>query len=201
MSWLSFVGSHGFVYLYGLVFSVETDVARLNLLKYGGSRPYEGSFDVLLIFGWGLYIKHVIISGQFEGLLLRNHPLLHKIAFVANQNQNHIAVAVIFYVLNPPRHISEWFFAGYIENNQSSSWRTVVWSCDGFEFLLTCSVPDLQFDNFAIQHNVSACELYPHSVFMVGVEPIIDKSANNAGFANCSVTYKDELERIVKAVR
>ncbi len=116
MALFCFVGSHGLVDLDGLVLAVETDVAGLHLLEDGGGGPHEGPLDVLLVLGGGLDVEHVVVAGQFEGLLLGHHPFLHQVALVADQHQDHVFVAVILDVLDPPCHVAEGFLAGDVED-------------------------------------------------------------------------------------
>ena len=55
-------------------------------------------------------------------------------------------------------------------------------------------IPDLQADNFVADDYIFAGELYSNGVFVVGIEFVLDKTANYACFAYTCVTYQDEFE-------
>ena len=162
--------------------------------------PHEGSLDVLLVLGGSLDIKHVVVAGQLEGLLLRDHPFLHEVAFVANQHQNNVLIAVILDVLDPSGHVPKRFLAGDIKNNQGGGRRAVVGARDGFEFLLARRVPDLQLYHLVVQHDVAARELNSHRVLVARVEAVLHEPPDYARLPHRRVPHQDEFERVVETI-
>jgi hypothetical protein len=66
---------------------------------------------------------------------------------------------------------------------------------------LPCSIPNLQFDDLTVEYDIPAGKFDAYSVLMIGIKPVLDESAYNTGFADCSIAYEYELEGIVKTVR
>jgi hypothetical protein len=192
-------GRQRLAYLDGLVLSVQTDETSFHLVQYRSGRPHKGPFDVLLALGRGLNVEHLVVPSQFEGLFPGDHAFREHVAFVAHQDHHHIFVAVVLDVFDPPGHVAEGLLAGEVEDNEGCCGGAVVGAGHGFELFLAGCVPNLYFDDFAIDCDVFGCKLHSHGVLMVGIEPAVDKASDNAGFADCHVSNQDELKTVVES--
>lgn len=71
------------------------------------------------------------------------HSLLREVGFISDQDEDHVFVAVVFYILHPSANAAEGFFPGQIEDDKGGSWGSVIWTSDSSELLLASGVPDL----------------------------------------------------------
>ena len=170
----------------GLVVPVQTDEPALHLVQDGGGRPQEGPLHILLTLGRCLDVQHFVVPRQLQGVAPTHHPLVDQVALVADQHQYHISVTVAAHIFDPPGCISEGLPPCHVEHHQSSGTGAVVGASYRPELLLSRRVPNLQLDGLAVEQHCFGCELDSDCELVVGVEPIFNEAAYEAGFADAN---------------
>lgn len=188
------------IHFYGLVLPIHLDEAPFHLVQNVGGRPYEGPLHVLLVLGRGFHIQHVVVPGQFQSLVTMDHPFLGQIGFVSDEYQDNILVAVVLDVFDPATDTAESFLAGQVENHEGGCGGSVIRAGDGAEFLLTGSIPNLQFDYFVVDGDTFGPVLNPNGVLVVRIEIAVNKATDQTRFADAGVTDENELEGVVELI-
>merc|ERR1712184_233885 len=76
-----------------------------------------------------------------------------QVTLVADEHDDHVAVAVLSGILQPGGQVVEGVSPGDVVNKESSCSPPIVGAGDGSECLLSCCVPDLKLDLFPLNIN------------------------------------------------
>jgi len=105
------------VNFYRLILLINLDEASFYFVEDVGGRPYKRPLYVLLIFGRGFHVKHLVVPGKFKGFVPGDCSLFRHVSLVADQDKNYVFVWVVPDIFYPTAYTTECFLPGEIENN------------------------------------------------------------------------------------
>ena len=116
-----------------------------------------------------------------DGLLL-DLSIFFEVRFVPDETQSNFVMRVGLYLSEPMFQSFERSFIAKIEYEESHNGSPIIGSRDGSERLLSCGIPDLQFDFSIIDVNIFRSKLDPQRGLMLVLEPSFQKSQQEAAF-------------------
>ena len=132
----------------------------------------ECLFDVLAVLGRGLKEAYVEVFSEFLSLFEGDGALVLQVALVADQDSRDVVGSVLLNLAHPCLHCREALTVGDVVGHDDAVGTFVVAGRDGLEALLTCRVPDLQLDSFAVDVDGPNLEVHTnggHKVFSKNV--------------------------------
>ena len=96
---------------------------------------------------------------QILGLVIRHLPLVFQILFVTNEDSRDILLSMLVYFTHPFGHFGKRVPIRDIVGHNDAMGSLIVRRCDSLESLLSCRIPDLKLDRFAVYINGSDLEV------------------------------------------
>ena len=122
-------------------------------------------------------------------LIIRYSSLaLCSITFSGNNNLDYVWLAVLLDLVHPCCQILEALKRSAVVSNHYSICLLVIGLRDCSEPLLTCCVPNLQFDNPVIHLDLLALEVQTYRYLAVVFKLVPDKVEDQRGLSNCLVS-------------
>lgn len=154
--------------------------------------------NVVVILSRTLHERHIILSSQRGALLETNLPLsLLTVNLVANDDFAHTFRLRLVDLLDPIFEVIKGLPVGDGVDKYYSCCSLVIGFCNGFETLLTSSIPDLHFDFDAIDIDCFDFEVYADGGHMRHLILFIDITQQDVGLTDCSVPDDDQLHQVV----
>ena len=98
-----------------------------------------------------------------------------QISLITNQHHCYVLVGIVFQLIEPLLYALESLLLGDVIDQKCSNSSSVIRTCDSTVSLLTSSVPDLSFDNFAITLYTLGSKLYTNGGLALKVELILSE--------------------------
>ena len=159
----------------------------------------ENFIDVLSCFGACLNkVRDLIFSSEFQCNFVGDFSFFHFISHVTNEVDYNVGICVVTNLLKPKiLYILKAFELRYVVDKEYAVASLVKTSRDWLELLLSCRVPDLQFDKIRLVHDhTKVAELSSYRDLLL-FKPLLRQSIENAGLSNSSVSYNYNLEKHV----
>lgn len=158
----------------------------------------EGFFDVVACrSGCFKVVKLILVDIVLDRIGL-DLPRICEIGLIADEHDGDTLFCIFAELTKPLLHVLEGFCLGEVEGDDGSNCPAVVGVCYGSEALLSCSVPDLVLDAFAINGHSFGRELHPDSGLGVHVEGIIDEAREEVGLADPRIADHYDFEEEVE---
>ena len=113
----------------------------------------QGKYFLNVETGLGTRLKELIdavLLAKLNCPLSSHFTLVFQVCSVANQIDHDVLTCMLLYLLQPVYYVRECLFTGNIVSEEYAMSSSVEYTSNRPERLLTCSVPDLQFDNLLI---------------------------------------------------
>jgi len=154
----------------------------------------EGILHVEGGLGTGFQKDQTILLRERPSLLGGHRTAVLQIIFVADQHDNHVALAVLPSLLEPPRQVLEGVPPCYVVDEEGTGGPSVVRSSDGAERLLPRGIPNLQLHLLVVDGYHPSSELNADGQVVDRLESLVGELQEKAGLADTSITNDDIFE-------
>jgi len=176
--------------------SLQSDLAALNLLVNIVCNVDECLFDVLRSLRRSLKEEKTILFSKLLTFLSLYDTAMLKISLITDQHDCGVLARVFAAILQPCCEMVECFTSGDIIHKKCTSSIAIIAPGDGAEFLLTSSIPNLQFDLMTTDSNSTTTKLHTNSQVVNRLEALISELKEKATLTNSSITDDDVLEEV-----
>lgn len=126
------------------------------------------------------------LLGQSLSLLIPNPPIAH-IRLIPYKNFHNIVRCVQFDLFDPVLDVIKTFPFVNSVSEYDTHGASVVGLCDGFKFLLTCGIPNLQPNFFLTNHEGFGFEVDANGSKMRGHKIILTIFKKHIGLTNSTI--------------
>lgn len=123
---------------------------RRKTVLDGARHHHERVLDTSGVLGRRLDVRDVHALGKLGCDVRVHHTSLHKVRLVAHQELVHVLARVAVNLAQPLLHVVERLHVRAVKHQDDALRAAVVAARDCAEALLSCCVPDLQLDHFAV---------------------------------------------------
>mmetsp|Transcript_110059 Transcript_110059/g.218627 ORF Transcript_110059/g.218627 Transcript_110059/m.218627 type:complete len:244 (-) Transcript_110059:59-790(-) len=170
---------------------------RANMSNHVPAERAECFHNVGVILSTGFQELHTELIRQALALIVSDAAFGGKVRLVANKQSANIAPDIFFNLLHPHAHVLKRCTVGDIVGDDDAMCTSVIAGRNGAEAFLSCSVPDLHLDSFAIHSLRADLEINANCRLQVVPVHIVGKAQEHVRLANPRVTNQKKLEETV----
>lgn len=155
-------------------------------------------------FCWSFKVNQFFIVDKGLNLLLGNCSI-SDVCFISHQNQHCWGVGVALDFIDPVIFdIVERIAVVEVEDEENSVWICIILEGtfivgvdNGAETLLSCSIPDLHFNNFLVDVDGLESEIHSDCYHVILVKIVISEPQQKWTFSYCWVSHHHKFEQMV----
>lgn len=154
---------------------------------------------MVAILSWTLHVNEVLLSTKFFYFLLLHFSLIYQVWFIANQKENRFLLSISLHLVHPKlAYVFETKRVSQVKYKKNALTASIVRTCYCSKSLLTCGVPNLKFDIFAINLDGLESEIDSNSCQIVFWKLVFYKPYKDSWLADPRVADYDSFVKMVK---